>query len=50
MRGFAAFREPATIDFEDIDFFALVGPTGAGKSSIIDAICFALYGTVPRGP
>jgi exonuclease SbcC len=46
--GFAAFREPATIDFTDADFFALIGPTGAGKSTVLDAICFALYGTVPR--
>ena len=30
------------------DFFALVGPTGSGKSTVIDAICFALYGSVPR--
>jgi exonuclease SbcC len=46
--GFAAFREPTTVDFTDADFFTLVGPTGAGKSTVLDAICFALYGTVPR--
>ena len=48
MAGFAAFREPTTVDFTDADFFALVGPTGSGKSTVLDAICFALYGTVPR--
>jgi exonuclease SbcC len=46
--GFGVFREPTTVDFEDVDFFALVGPTGSGKSTVIDAICFALYGSVPR--
>src|SRR5690349_4726131 len=46
--GFTVFREPTTVDFTDLDFFALVGPTGAGKSTILDAITFALYGTVPR--
>jgi exonuclease SbcC len=46
--GFTVFREPTTIDFTDTDFFALVGPTGSGKSTVLDAICFALYGTVPR--
>lgn len=46
--GFTAFREPQAIDFTDADLFALVGPTGAGKTSIIDALCFALYGRVPR--
>ncbi|MFI7706382.1 AAA family ATPase [Nonomuraea sp. NPDC049480] len=45
---FGSFREPVTVDFSDTEYFALVGPTGAGKSTIIDAICFALYGTVPR--
>jgi DNA repair protein SbcC/Rad50 len=46
--GFASFREPTIIDFTDADLFVLSGPTGAGKSSVIDAIVFALYGTVPR--
>ncbi|MDF5754170.1 SMC family ATPase [Spongiactinospora sp. TRM90649] len=48
LSDFGSFREPVTVDFADVDYFALVGPTGAGKSTVIDAICFALYGTVPR--
>jgi DNA repair protein SbcC/Rad50 len=48
MNGFASFREASTIDFSDADFFALVGPTGSGKSTVIDAMTFALYGSVPR--
>ncbi len=51
IRGFASFRRmPEAIDFTDADLFALTGPTGAGKSSIIDAMCFALYGRIPRLP
>ncbi len=46
--GFGTYRNPTDIDFTDVDFFALVGPTGSGKSTVIDALCFALYGTVPR--
>jgi exonuclease SbcC len=48
MNGFASFREPATVDFREVDYFALVGPTGSGKSTVIDGITFALYGSVPR--
>ena len=48
MNGFASFREAARIDFTDADFFALIGPTGSGKSTVIDAMTFALYGSVPR--
>ncbi len=46
--GFSAFRASTTIDFTDVEVFALVGATGAGKSSIIDALTFALYGSVAR--
>jgi exonuclease SbcC len=48
MDGFASFREKTRVDFTDADFFALVGPTGSGKSTVIDAMTFALYGSVPR--
>ena len=48
VEGFAAFRGPTVVDFAGADLFALVGPTGAGKTSIIDALTFALYGSVPR--
>lgn len=46
--GFGSFRDPAVVDFTEADYFALIGPTGAGKSTVIDAITFALYGSVPR--
>ena len=48
IEGFATFRDRVEVDFTDIDVVALVGPTGAGKSTIIDAITFALYGSVAR--
>ncbi len=48
VEGFTAFRELTAIDFEGADLFALAGPTGSGKSSLIDAMTFALYGSIPR--
>jgi exonuclease SbcC len=48
MVGFGTFADEVTVDLDGVDVFALVGPTGSGKSTIIDAICFALYGSVPR--
>ena len=49
--GIGPFAGAHTIDFtafEDSGLFLLEGPTGAGKSTIIDAITFALYGDVAR--
>ena len=48
MEGFTSFRDKTVVDLEDADQFVLTGPTGAGKSSVIDAITFALYGSIPR--
>ena len=46
--GFGSYREHTDVQLSDVDFFVLTGPTGSGKSTVIDALCFALYGTVPR--
>ena len=45
--AFGPFADTCEIDFDalsDSGLFLLSGPTGAGKSSILDAVCFALYG------
>src|SRR3712207_162800 len=44
IEGLRSFRAPVTIDFGDRSHIAIVGDTGAGKSSILEAITFALYG------
>ena len=48
MKGFGAFREKTVVDFNDVELAAFVGPTGSGKSTIIDGITFALFGAVCR--
>ncbi|MDE8675837.1 SbcC/MukB-like Walker B domain-containing protein [Priestia aryabhattai] len=49
--GLHSFREKQTVDFEALcsgGVFGIFGPTGSGKSSILDAITLALYGKVER--
>ncbi|MBA2359840.1 MAG: SMC family ATPase, partial [Actinobacteria bacterium] len=48
VKGFTAFREAQPIDFTALDVFAIAGPTGSGKSSLLDAMTYALYGRVER--
>jgi exonuclease SbcC len=49
LKGFTVFRDmPEPVSFEGAELFALTGPTGSGKTSLLDAMCFALYGRVPR--
>jgi len=40
---------PTVVDLTDKSLVAIVGPTGAGKSSLLEAICFALYGEATFG-
>ena len=48
--AFGPFAGSEEVDFDelcDAGLFLLTGPTGAGKTTILDAVCFALYGSVP---
>src|SRR4051794_26187593 len=47
VQAFGPYAGEQVFDFADLrgrSFFLIHGPTGAGKTSILDAICFALYG------
>ncbi len=41
--GLRSYRKPATLDFSGVNLLAIVGDTGSGKSSILEAITYALY-------
>jgi exonuclease SbcC len=48
MENFGPFAGKTELDFSKLeDIFLITGKTGSGKTSIFDAICFALYGKVP---
>jgi exonuclease SbcC len=50
LENFGAFAGRTEIDFTVLDdVFLITGKTGSGKTTIFDALCFALYGTVPGG-
>ncbi|WP_426204182.1 AAA family ATPase [Pseudomonas sp. TWP3-1] len=53
LKNLASLAGPFDIDFTaeplaSAGLFAITGPTGAGKSTLLDALCLALFGTVPR--
>ncbi|MEU8395619.1 AAA family ATPase [Nonomuraea sp. NPDC048892] len=50
LTAFGSFPGTETVDFDalaEAGLFLVHGPTGAGKTTILDALCFALYGQVP---
>ncbi len=50
VEAFGPFADRVVVDFDALSaagLFLLTGATGAGKTSILDAVCFALYGEVP---
>lgn len=49
IEGLRSFRSEVEIDFADRDHVAVVGDTGAGKSSILEAMTYALYGKTSFG-
>ncbi|MEX1046804.1 MAG: SMC family ATPase [Actinomycetota bacterium] len=48
LKGFTSFRDGQVVNFEGLDLFAISGATGSGKSSILDAMTYALFGYVER--
>jgi len=51
IEGLQSFRDVQRIDFEalgETGLFGIFGPTGSGKSTVLDAVTFALYGKVKR--
>lgn len=52
IKGINSYREEQVINFNQLTsqgFFGIFGPTGSGKSTILDAITLALYAKLPRG-
>ena len=49
LRNFRSFHgDNHRFDFRDRRLIGIVGPIGSGKSTILDAVAFALYGRTPR--
>ncbi len=53
MQAFGPYAGLQELDFADLrgnGFFLITGPTGAGKTTVLDAMSFALYGETSGGP
>ena len=46
--GFLSYRDPVELDFTGFDLACISGQNGAGKSSLLDAITWALFGQARR--
>jgi len=52
VKGFGPYVEEQEVDFQqlkDAALYLITGPTGSGKTTILDAICFSLYGDTSGG-
>ncbi|HEX5641398.1 MAG TPA: SMC family ATPase [Thermoleophilia bacterium] len=53
MEAFGPYAAQQTLDFAELrgaSFFLITGPTGSGKTTVLDAMSFALYGVTSGGP
>ena len=53
MQAFGPYAGEQTLDFAELrgaSFFLITGPTGSGKTTVLDAMSFALYGVTSGGP
>jgi len=53
MQAFGPYAGEQSLDFADLrgaGFFLITGSTGSGKTTILDAMSFALYGVTSGGP
>jgi exonuclease SbcC len=48
LQGFLSYREPVTLDFTGFNLACISGHNGAGKSALLDAVTWALFGQARR--
>jgi exonuclease SbcC len=48
LSGFLSYRDPVELDFSQFDLACISGSNGAGKSSLLDAMTWALFGVARK--